>query len=180
MPFLSSLTRSIGSAIRSVFTVGKSAAGKGTTPVKSATTADSPGRFGPNRTVEVDPRNVGVVRMSYAPVRDGNPDPGEIVWTWVPFEENNGQGKDRPVLVVAAEKTGTLLVVQLTSKKHDGRSDFISVGAGAWDGQHRESFVNLERVLRVHPGGMRREAAALDKAPFQRVATQLKTRYGWR
>jgi len=53
--------------------------------------------------------------MSYSPVRDGNPDPGEIVWTWVPFEENNGQGKDRPVLVVAAEKNGTLLAVQLTS-----------------------------------------------------------------
>jgi len=56
----------------------------------------------------------------------------------------------------------------------------VSVGSGAWDGQHRESFVNLDRVLRVHPGGMRREAAALGKAPFQKVAALLQTRYGWR
>ncbi len=130
--------------------------------------------------MEVDPRGVGSVRTSYSPVRDGSPDPGEIVWTWVPFEEDNGQGKDRPVLVVAVEKPGTLLVVQLTSKKHDGRSEFVSVGAGPWDKRHRESFINLDRVLRVHPAGMRREAAALDRAQFRKVAKQLRTRYGWR
>ena len=180
MPFFSQLTRSIGSAIRSVFSAGKATQTRKPAPGKPVTGTDSPGRSGPNRTVEVDPRKVGAVRMSYSPVRDGNPDPGEIVWTWVPFEENNGQGKDRPVLVVAAEKSGTLLVVQLTSKKHEGRSDFVSVGAGAWDGQHRESFVNLDRVLRVHPGGMRREAAALDRTPFQTVTKQLQSRYGWR
>jgi hypothetical protein len=27
------------------------------------------------------------VRTEYAPDHDGDPDPGEIVWTWVPFEE---------------------------------------------------------------------------------------------
>ena len=180
MPFFSQLTRSIGSAIKSVFSAGKATQTGKPAPGQPMTGADSPGRSGPNRTVEVDPSKVGPVRMSYSPIRDGNPDPGEIVWTWVPFEEDDGQGKDRPVLVVAAEKSGTLLVVQLTSKKHEGRSDFISVGAGAWDGQHRESFVNLDRVLRVHPGGMRREAAALDRAPFQQVTQQLQTRYNWR
>jgi len=63
----------------------------------------SPGEFGPNATVQVDPHRIGPVRMSYSPHTDGAPDPGEIVWTWVPFEENDGRGKDRPVLVVAAE-----------------------------------------------------------------------------
>ena len=180
MPLFSNLTRSIGSAFRSVFSGGKATQTGKSAPTRATGDADSPGRTGPNRTVEVDPRQIGSVRTSYSPVRDGSPDPGEIVWTWVPFEEDNGQGKDRPVLVVAAEKKGTLLVVQLTSKKHEGRSDFVSVGSGAWDGQHRESFVNLDRVLRVHPGGMRREAAALDKAPFQKVASLLQSRYGWR
>ena len=70
--------------------------------------------------------------------------------------------------------------MHLTSKKHEGRSYFVLVGAGAWDGKHRESFVNLDRVLRVHPGGMRREAAALDKTPFQTVTKELQARYGWR
>ncbi len=40
---------------------------------------------------------------TYAPAPDGNPDPGEIVWTWVPYEEDHSQGKDRPVLVIGRE-----------------------------------------------------------------------------
>src|SRR5690349_25068137 len=42
-------------------------------------------------------------RVAYAPDLDGAADPGEIVWTWVPFEEDDGRGKDRPVLVVGRE-----------------------------------------------------------------------------
>ncbi|HEY2555864.1 MAG TPA: type II toxin-antitoxin system PemK/MazF family toxin, partial [Diaminobutyricibacter sp.] len=122
----------------------------------------SPGQVGADATVEVDPRRVGHVTMTYVPRVDGDADPGEIVWTWVPYEERDGRGKDRPVLVVAAEKTGTVLVVQLTSQEHPGRPGYIPVGTGAWDSRRRPSYVNIERVFRVHQGGMRREAAALD------------------
>jgi PemK-like, MazF-like toxin of type II toxin-antitoxin system len=130
-----------------------------------------PGEFGPGATAEVDPHRIGPVRTSYSPQTDGAPDPGEVVWTWVPFEENDGRGKDRPVLVVA---------VQLTSKDHDGEGDYVSIGAGGWDGEHRPSWVNLDRVIRVHEGGMRREAAALPREPFERVTGRLHQRYGWR
>jgi hypothetical protein len=139
-----------------------------------------PGEFGPDATVEADPHRVGRVRTRYSPQTDGRPDPGEIVWTWVPFEENDGRGKDRPVLVVAAESAGTYLAVQLTSKDHDGDGDFVSVGAGGWDDERRPSWVNLDRVIRVHEGGMRREAAALPREPFERVTDRLRQRYGWR
>ncbi len=139
-----------------------------------------PGESGRDATVEVDPHRIGPVRMSYSPQTDGAPDPGEVVWTWVPFEENDGRGKDRPVLVVAVESAGTYLAVQLTSKDHDGEGDFVSVGAGGWDGEHRPSWVNLDRVIRVHEGGMRREAAALPREPFERVTGRLHQRYGWR
>ncbi|WP_173667295.1 type II toxin-antitoxin system PemK/MazF family toxin [Frankia sp. ACN1ag] len=140
----------------------------------------SPGESGPDATREVDPDRIGPVRMSYAPQSDGAPDPGEIVWTWVPFEENDGRGKDRPVLVVAVESAGTYLAVQLTSKDHDGEGDFVSVGAGGWDSEHRPSWVNLDRVIRVHEGGMRRESTALPREPFERVTDRLRQRYGWR
>jgi len=139
-----------------------------------------PGEWGPDATVEVDPHRIGPVRTSYSPQTDGAPDPGEIVWTWVPFEENDGRGKDRPVLVVAAESAGTYLAVQLTSKDHDGEGDFVSIGAGGWDGERRPSWVNLDRVIRVREGGMRREAAALPREPFERVTDRLHQRYGWR
>ncbi|MGW1467304.1 type II toxin-antitoxin system PemK/MazF family toxin [Streptomyces sp. NPDC001493] len=139
----------------------------------------SPGRTGPSATAEADPREVGPVRTSYAPDRDGDPDPGEIVWTWVPFEENDGRGKDRPVLVVAREQAGTLLAVQLSSKQHDLDREWVALGAGPWDSSGRASWVDLDRVLRVHEDGMRREACALDFERFQRVVERLRERYGW-
>ncbi len=39
-------------------------------------------------------------RFHYAPKANGKPDPGEVVWAWVPYEEDPSQGKDRPVLVI--------------------------------------------------------------------------------
>jgi hypothetical protein len=141
---------------------------------------ESPGRNGPTATTEADPERVGAVRMEYAPAHDGDPDPGEIVWTWVPFEENDGRGKDRPVLVVARERAGTLLAVQLSSKEHNDDQEWQPIGVGPWDRTGRPSWVNLDRVLRVHPEGMRREACALDRGRFNLVANRLKDRYGWR
>jgi hypothetical protein len=140
----------------------------------------SPGESGPDATVEVDPNRIGPVRMSYSPRTDGAPDPGEVVWTWVPYEEHDGRGKDRPVLVVAVEPGGTYLGVQLTSKDHDGEGDYVSIGAGGWDGEHRPSWVVLDRVLRVHEHGMRREASALPREVFVEVEQRLHQRYGWR
>ncbi|MEU9859260.1 type II toxin-antitoxin system PemK/MazF family toxin [Streptomyces sp. NPDC047971] len=133
----------------------------------------------PYSTTEADPQAIGPVRTSYAPDRDGDPDPGEIVWTWVPFEENDGRGKDRPVLVVAREEAGTLLAVQLSSKRHDGDREWVAIGVGDWDSARRESWVDLDRVLRVHETGMRREACALDRSRFDRVVERLIERYGW-
>ncbi|WP_405792780.1 type II toxin-antitoxin system PemK/MazF family toxin [Streptomyces sp. NBC_01506] len=139
-----------------------------------------PGRSGPSATTEADPRDVGPVRTSYAPDRDGDPDPGEIVWTWVPYEENDGRGKDRPVLVVAREPAGTLLAVQLSSKRHDRDREWVPIGIGPWDRQGRQSWVDLDRVLRIHDKGMRREACALDRGRFNLVVGRLRERYGWR
>jgi hypothetical protein len=139
----------------------------------------SPGREGVSATVEIDPRRIGPVRMTYSPLTDGDPDPGEIVWTWVPFEENDGRGKDRPVLVVAAERGGTWLAVPLTSKPRTGEAEFVPIGSGRWDSDGRPSWVNVGRVLRVHLDGMRREACALEAGPYRTVEARLRDRYGW-
>ncbi|MFK0289693.1 type II toxin-antitoxin system PemK/MazF family toxin [Streptomyces sp. NPDC090442] len=139
-----------------------------------------PGSQGPTATAEVTPRAVGAVTMAYAPDPDGEPDPGEIVWTWVPFEEHDGRGKDRPVLVVAREKAGTVLAVQLSSKRHDESRDWVAIGAGPWDREGRDSWVAVDRVLRLHPDGMRREACALDQGRFNLVANRLRELHGWR
>lgn len=141
------------------------------------TTATTPGASGVGRTVEIDPARLRGVRTGYAPTPDGDPDPGEVVWTWVPYEEDDGRGKDRPVLVLAVEKAGTVLAVRLSSKEHDG---YLAVGTGGWDPDGRPSYVDPERVFRVHPAGMRREGSALDRARFDAVSKVVSARYGWR
>jgi hypothetical protein len=138
-----------------------------------------PGRSGPHATVELDPSRVRPVRFSYTPERDGEPDPGEVVWTWVPYEENDGRGKDRPVVIVAAGAPGEFLAVQLTSKGRDGDRDLVALGAGAWDGEGRPSWARVDRVFRVHADGMRREAATLDGERYSRVTDALRARHGW-
>lgn len=117
--------------------------------------------------------------VAYAPDLDGSADPGEVVWAWVPFEEDDGRGKDRPLLVVG-RGGGDLLGLMLSSQhKRDGDPDWISIGSGAWDREGRESFVRLDRVLEVAERGIRREGAVLDRDRFERVAAQLRGRYGW-
>jgi hypothetical protein len=180
----------LGEALRSAFgTSAKSGTKPATRPAQAPTrgrptgTAGqtlSPGQSGPSATVEIDPSRIGAVRMTYSPSTDGAPDPGEVVWTWVPFEERDGRGKDRPVLVVAAEKGGTYLAVQLTSKSHQGNAEFVSIGSGKWDSSGRPSWVNVDRVFRLHPGGMRRETAGLPPAAYAAVEARLRQRYGWR
>ena len=118
------------------------------------------------------------LRLGYAPEADGHPDPGEVVWAWVPFEDDPAQGKDRPVLVIGTDGQ-TLLGLQLTSGDHDrdaaqeasvGRF-WMDVGVGGWDSQHRPSEVRLNRLLRLDPAAVRREGAALPRPLFDAVLT---------
>jgi len=126
----------------------------------------------------------GIPDLAYNPVADGRPDPGEIVWTWVPYEEDPHHGKDRPVLVVGRDDPW-LLGLMLTSKDHDrdaaqesrhGRH-WVDIGAGAWDRRGRPSEVRVDRILRVDPDGVRREGAVLDRARFEQVAREVRTRH---
>lgn len=136
-------------------------------------------RGGPAATIEVPPPARGALRISYAPDADGDPDAGEVVWTWVPYAENDGRGKDRPVLVIARQSDDRVYAVRLTSKAHDGDRDFLAIGTGEWDSQGRPSWIDIEQLYSVHRDGMRREASALDLDRFTRVATALSRRYGW-
>lgn len=115
----------------------------------------------------------------YAPDLDGAADPGEIVWAWVPFEEDASQGKDRPLLVVGREGADLLGLMLSSQDRRDGEPGWVGIGSGAWDRQGRESFVRLDRVLEVGEHDIRREGAILDRMVFDRVAALLRENYGW-
>lgn len=139
--------------------------------------ASRPSAGAGTETVEVDPPRR--LSLSYAPAPDGAPDGGEIVWTWVPYEERDGRGKDRPVLIIGRADATRSYAVRLTSKPHDGDRQYLSLGTGEWDPQRRPSWVDVEQVYLVPDAGMRREAAALDRKRFDVVAKALEARYGW-
>ena len=124
---------------------------------------------------------LGLPDFAYSPDPDGDADPGEVVWAWVPFEEDPTQGKDRPVLVLARHET-RLVVAQMTSKDHDrdaaqearwGRF-WHDVGTGDWDRQGRPSEVRLDRLLLVEPASVRREGAKMNREVFDGVVAALR------
>ena len=119
-------------------------------------------------------------RVVYAPKLDGRADPGEIVWTWVTYEEDATQGKDRPVLVVGRDST-TLLGLMLSSNP-ERQSDpaWVDIGSGAWDSEGRTSWVRLDRVLDVPEQGIRREGAILERKVFDKIAARLCNEFSWR
>lgn len=133
------------------------------------------GSQGPGATRDVLPAEIRGVHVEYSPNPDGDPDPGEVVWTWVPYEEHDGRGKDRPVLIVGRMPGGAVAGCYLSTKQHEG---FVPVGTGGWDPQGRPSYMSPERLLRVTTEGMRREGHVLDRERFARAVAVVAKEYG--
>jgi hypothetical protein len=122
--------------------------------------------------------------VHYAPEVDGEPDPGEVVWAWVSYEDDPSQGKDRPVLVIGRDGD-TLLALQLSSQDHDLDAEdearygryWMDIGTGAWDHERRPSEVRLDRLLRLEEHGVRREGAVLDRTMFDAVIREARAHH---
>jgi hypothetical protein len=106
----------------------------------------------------------------YNPAVDGRPVPGEIVWTWVAFEEGSRQGKDRPVIVLVVDGA-RLTVLPMRSRTDQQRKNqvWMDLGVGDWDRDGRSSEVQLNRALTVSIYDVRRSGADLDADLFRSV-----------
>lgn len=117
----------------------------------------------------------GAATLVYSPDLDGLADPGEIVWAWVPYEEDPSRGKDRPLLVVG--RSGRRLLAMMLSSRGDGGPEWLELGAWGRDG--KVSHLRLDRVFELDEDDIRREGAILDRERFARVAARLAKLYGW-
>jgi hypothetical protein len=168
-----SLPRSIQQGIKMGIDAGLAALNGAASPPPEAITAGRP------ITQNSVPTAHRARRVVYAPDLDGRADPGEIVWTWVVYEDDPTRGKDRPVLVVGRDQS-TLLGLMLSSQdRHRADAQWVAIGSGDWDHEGRASFVRLDRVLDVPEEGIRREGAILERERFEVVATRLRAEYSW-
>jgi hypothetical protein len=152
--------------------------------LRTARRASTPARSGPTPADVAARRNGGSPAPSgrhlvYAPDLDGDADPGEIVWTWVPYEDDPSQGKDRPVLVVGRRGTSLLGLMLSSQDERDGQRHWFALGPGSWDRENRPSWVRLDRVIEVDEDGIRREGAILARDRFDAVARELRAEYRW-
>lgn len=170
-------------------TSGTRTGGSGKGPVYAGPaevhTVEVGGRPVTTATRPYDLRRGGLPRLEYAPRSDGRPDPGEVVWTWIPYDDDPSQGKDRPALVLA-EEDGRLVLAQLTSRDHGtgGASTdqfgrvWFDIGSGAWDREGRPSEVRLDKLWLVEAADVRREGAALPRDRYDDVAQRLRMLHG--
>ena len=125
-----------------------------------------------------------LAHASYQPIMDGDADPGEVVWTWVPYQEDTSVGKDRPAVVIGAQGEGVYLL-QLTSKDHTREAAqeaaagryWFDIGTGAWDSKGRPSEVRLDRALWVKATDVRREGSILPEVTWRRIVDALEEHY---
>ncbi len=125
-----------------------------------------------------------LAHASYQPIMDGDADPGEVVWTWVPYQEDASVGKDRPAVVIGAQGEGVYLL-QLTSKDHTREAAqeaaagryWFDIGTGAWDSKGRPSEVRLDRALWVKATDVRREGSILPEVTWRRIVDALEEHY---
>ncbi len=215
-PLVRRLARSLGrSAVRALTQDRKGPAGKGrNTPYSGHDSRgragngaghDRGGRRGGASAVQEDRSAFALADrrastpppLTYAPHRDEHPDPGEVVWARVPFEEDITRGKDRPVLVIAEEdaraggsdgRGEVLIALMLTSRDRaqTGRSTtdehgstWVDIGSGPWDSKGRPSEVRADRLLRIDPQAVRRGGGRLDEKRFRRVAQAVLQTHGW-
>jgi len=124
----------------------------------------------------------GTVVLDYAPDLDGEPDPGEIVWAWVPFREDPTRGKDRPLVVIGrtdGRAPAAMAGLMLSSKDRSGRSGWVFLGAGGWDERRRDSWVRVDRVFAIPAGAIRREGAVLPPERFLELVEAAVSRGGF-
>lgn len=174
---------------------GRTTSQKRSGPAEPGAAKNAPG--GDGAAVLADRTGSSSPNLDYAPRSDDRPDPGEVVWAWVHYEENLSQGKDRPVLVIAEEDasaggpdgSGEVLIALMLTSRDRAESNTVStdehgatwvdIGSGDWDRKGRPSEVRADRLLRLDPGAVRREGGRLDRARYDRVASAVRDVHGW-
>jgi hypothetical protein len=99
---------------------------------------------------------------------EARPEPAEIWWASVPYEDGPG-AKDRPCLVLAV-RGQQVTVAKITSKYRDERYGVIPLPPGSvGDARGRASFLETGELRRVPVGDFRRRVGVADPVVWDQV-----------
>ncbi|MET9865654.1 type II toxin-antitoxin system PemK/MazF family toxin [Streptomyces sp. NPDC006386] len=100
--------------------------------------------------------------------RTGRPQPAEIWWADVPYEDE-ARTKDRPCLVLAV-RGERATVAKITTRFRDARTGVIPLPPGSvGDTQGRASFLETDELREVPVWGFRRRVGVVDPALWDQV-----------
>lgn len=114
----------------------------------------------------------------YAPDMDGQADPGEVIW--ISIRTHKGAELElRAVLIIGRLKHTLLGLLISSNPAHAHKPQWIGIGSGPWDAEGAESFVCLDKLLEIPESGIQRRGVSMPERRFERIATRLRTDYGW-
>lgn len=110
----------------------------------------------------------GVLTAAPVATKEGRPQPAEIWWADVPYEDE-ARTKDRPCLVLAV-RGERATVAKITTRFRDERTGVIPLPPGSvGDAQGRASFLETDELREVPVWGFRRRVGVVDPALWDQV-----------
>nr|WP_240939904.1 type II toxin-antitoxin system PemK/MazF family toxin [Planosporangium flavigriseum] len=104
------------------------------------------------------------------------PQPGEIWWADVPFEDGTGH-KVRPCLVLRTHQR-QVEVLKITSQDQSARRDHVEIPTKAWDRRAtHNSFLDLSGPFQLRDAAFSRKAGTVDPKTWRAVRELHRT--GW-
>ncbi|GAA1613583.1 type II toxin-antitoxin system PemK/MazF family toxin [Catellatospora bangladeshensis] len=98
------------------------------------------------------------------------PQPGEIWWADVPYEDGTGS-KVRPCVVLRF-KRGAYEVLKITSQDQRHRTDHIEIPTTTWDADaDHNSFLDLSDPITISTPAFSNRAGSLDTVVWRKVRT---------
>ncbi len=116
----------------------------------------------------------------YTPDVDGQADPGEVIWFWAPADDPADPPQERAMLVVGRSRSRDVLGLLISpDEKHADDDSWMEIGVGYWDPAGRPSWIRLDHIIEVPESALRREGALFPRGRFERIASALRSRFGW-
>ena len=111
----------------------------------------------------------------YAPDMDGQAEPGEVVWFYVPATPL----RERSMLVVGRDRQDVLGLLISSNDDHADDDAWLPIGSGEWKTTGEPCWVRLDKTLAIPETDLRRRGALFPPRRFDRIADHLRKHFDW-